>query len=187
VRGAAGEIALDLTGDGREASDDGAGYRDEPEDQCALNSVDLFAHLTYFPSDAADLSPYRLEFVLHLDSHAANLGFYSVEPLVDLFEAAIDLVKPLVDLNEAPVNLVKPLVDLNEALIYLFEALVYLFEALVYLFEAAIDLAAEVIEPPVCPFLNHCLHDDATLARNVLSVVELRLKIRHNFRAEARQ
>ncbi len=61
--------------------------------------------------------------------------------------------------------------DLLERLSTLFELSIDLIETLVDLFEAAIDLVAEVVEPPVCPFLNHCLHDDSRLDGNVLSVV----------------
>ena len=86
--------------------------------------------------------------------------------LADALDFAFDAVEAVIDLRE-------PLVDLPKAL--------------VDLFETAIDALAEVIEPPVCPFLDHRLHDDGTLARNVLSVVELGLGIRHSFHTNARQ
>ena len=57
-----------------------------------------------------------------------------------------------------------------EALVNLIKTLVDLFEALVDLIETTIDLAAEIVKPPVCPFLNHCLHDDCRLEGNLLSV-----------------
>jgi hypothetical protein len=60
-------------------------------------------------------------------------------------------------------------------------------EALVDLLEAAIDAFAEVVEPPVCPFHDHRLRDDAALDRNVLSVVGRRFGTRHDFHANARQ
>jgi alkanesulfonate monooxygenase SsuD/methylene tetrahydromethanopterin reductase-like flavin-dependent oxidoreductase (luciferase family) len=47
--------------------------------------------------------------------------------------------------------------------------------------EALVDPSAQFVQPPIRPFLNHRLHDDCTIGRNVLSVVELALGKRHDF------
>jgi len=185
VRGAAGEIASDLGRNGSEASDDGTGHCDKPEDQRALNAVDLFSHSVYLPAYAADLSAYAV----YLSAYAADLSAYAVylsAYAADLSAYAVYFPAYAADLFTQQLEFVLHLLPQAMHLgFHAIESMVNLVEALVDVFEAQIDPFAHRIEPSLCPFLRHCLHD-ARLAWNVLSVVELGLEKRHGLRTKLR-